>query len=154
MVHPRPDPWPPPGEEQLPGPKLRGGNFGLAFREEAPSSLKKTGKTKGKKQTEKDKSRVKLRNSIHGRGIVWEMFFFQKKKPEFSTLEWFCHIRLPLFFPFKLFPKFDPSLEMFPINLSQGTKLQDSKAPSHSFLRDFGNGIPHSREQLPELQGV
>lgn len=153
MVHPRPDPWPPPGEEQLPGPKLRGGNFGLAFREEAPSSLKKTGKTR--KGTNGEGQIRGQTEELHSwQGDCLGNVSFWKKKPEFSTLEWFCHIRLPLFFPFKLFPKFIPSLEMFLINLSQGTKLQDSKAPSHSFLRDFGNGIPHSREQLPELQGV
>lgn len=103
---------------------------------------------------EKDKSGVKLNNSIGGKGIVWEMFFSRKKILEFSTLEWFCHILLPLFLLFKLPLKLDRSLEMFPIKLSQGMKLQDSKAPSCSFLWNLWDGILHSRGQLPELQGV
>lgn len=79
MVHPRPDPWPPPGEEQLPGPKLRGGNFGLAFREEAPSSLKKTGKTRKETNGEGQiRGQTEELHSWQG-GCLGNVFFPEKK---------------------------------------------------------------------------
>lgn len=135
------DLWSPPREEQLP--KIPRWEFRVGF---LPSqSNGKNKETNKGRRTNPESSPVDcLENG----------FFPGKKMPEFSALEWFCRVPLPLFLLFKLFPKFDPSSETFPIKLSQGTKLRDSKVSSQSFLWNFWDGIPHSQEQLPELRGA